>query len=187
MDEATFGERVKWVKAKYVFLSSKRQVWDSPVVASVALCYRDDPDRFLPWLIEKSKANMYAWNGLCMIASHLLDAGEPLPNLLASWVAGVLSDLGIESQGPARIAYSKKIKRHPRPSTGSPLLLRDARIRAAIRDLRSRYGLAATRSRSASPTSPGLEQRSACDVVATATSMSYGNVERIWLSRRRRI
>ena len=111
-------------------------------------------------LIATAETKKFAWDTLSRLAQHVLRAGEPVPVELATWVADVLAG---QRKRPAK--------------DGDPRGGRDAAMLACLDRLIHGHGLAPTRNQASPP-------ESACDAVASAWSLSYKAVERVYLHGR---
>ena len=123
------------------------------------------PEEWRHQLITAADAgDARAWEELFALAAALRDRDEPLPCELADFMA----DVALER---------RRLRRRPGMQVTSG---RDAAVILGVRHLqRSPLQLKATRQKH------DPKRRSACDVVAEAFGLSYGNTERIWRARDR--
>ncbi len=124
----------------------------------------------LTWALALSNRDKRLWDALILFAAELMEKGEPLPPLLAEWVAIVLRDM-------AKGNINKEQKTLPRPAKGSNVTARNEKIFALVLVLVCDFGLTKTRQRD-------KDEYSACDVVAKIiNSTSYDTIEGIMKDR----
>jgi len=146
------------------------EIMEMSLAETYASAYKTSrPEEYFPsHLIAESLETKEAWDALNLIAQALLRAGQPLPPELAEWIADVLADQSVER---------KKEKRRPRPARDPRRQHnRNLLLCLLVGYLVRLCDLKATRNDSDPP-------RSACDVVAAATGLSYKRVEGIWGKR----
>ena len=124
----------------------------------------DRRQQVLPSLIRDSAWDWMAWDAVKLITEQLHRRGE-LPRELIDWAV----DVSTERRTPPKRGRGK-----PRKNWG-----RDNATVAAIRELRAKGFHPIQRNRETEP------HFSACDAVAQAFRLKYGNVERVWLKFRK--
>ena len=177
MDEATFGEYVKFTKRSF-FSEHQPDFSETPAETCLRMYRAVLPARsrveYLRQLIAESAESKRAWDSVALIAQGLVRDRKPLPEDLGAWVADVLAD------------QLRKDKRRRRPAKGgAPEANRDRIITLAVYHIANRFELPPTRP--GGPRKCCAEGGSACDVVGRAVFgknvKAYKNTERIWSER----